>query len=321
MHSPSKIALLSLTGLLLSGVAVLPTALGSFAEGQPLAMTTSSIAPPTKMPVVTKESITFGAYDPHGDLGASPDSKIEHLFLPWEDVDLGTLTLADNYAQARGRTLLISVEPWTWSADWRQTSQELLHSILDGSRDANMAAICSTAAKLKSPVIIRWGQEMDETDSQFSWSHWQGADYAKAYRRMVEVCKVHLKTAKYMWSPKGNEGLQAFYPGNDVVDLIGLSVFGLEQYDRDKTGRDQTFAEHLAPGYARVAGYGKPIMVAELGYEGDDSFVRNWAESVTKRYPQFPALSAVIYFNDREVYPWPDGYGRPDWRVVREGIN
>jgi beta-mannanase len=49
--------------------------------------------------------------------------------------------------------------------------------------------------------------------------------------------------------------------------------------------------------------------------------VRNWAESVTKRYPQFPALSAVIYFNDREVYPWPDGYGRPDWRVVRESIN
>lgn len=63
----------------------------------------------------------------------------------------------------------------------------------------------------------------------------------------------------------------SLYPGNDVVDLIGLSVFGLEQYDRDKTGRDQTFAEHLAPGYARVAAYGKPIMVAELGYEGGDS--------------------------------------------------
>ncbi|MGO8034159.1 beta-mannosidase, partial [Rhizobium ruizarguesonis] len=57
---------MSLTGLLLSGVAVLPTAMGSSAEGQPLAMTTSSIAPQTKMPVVTKESITFGAYDPHG---------------------------------------------------------------------------------------------------------------------------------------------------------------------------------------------------------------------------------------------------------------
>ncbi|MGO7917319.1 beta-mannosidase, partial [Rhizobium ruizarguesonis] len=82
----------------------------SSAEGQPLAMTTSSIAPPTKIPVVTKESITFGAYDPHGDLGASPNSKIEHLFLPWEDVDLGTLALADYYAQARGRTLLISVD-------------------------------------------------------------------------------------------------------------------------------------------------------------------------------------------------------------------
>ncbi|MGO8134282.1 beta-mannosidase, partial [Rhizobium ruizarguesonis] len=69
------------------------------------------------------------------------------------------------------------------------------------------------------------------------------------------------------------------------------------------------------------AEFGNHDGLAVLGYEGSDSFVRNWAESVTKSYPQFPALSAVIYFNDREVYPWPDGYGRPDWRVVRESIN
>jgi len=29
----------------------------------------------------------------------------------------------------------------------------------------------------------------------------------------------------------------------------------------------------------------------------------------------------VVYFNDREIYDWPQGYGRPDWRVVRETIS
>ncbi|MGO7450335.1 beta-mannosidase, partial [Rhizobium ruizarguesonis] len=52
--------------------------------------------PDSNRPVVTKESITFGDYDPNGDLGASPNSKIEHLFLTWEDVDLSTLALADD---------------------------------------------------------------------------------------------------------------------------------------------------------------------------------------------------------------------------------
>ncbi|MFB9950110.1 glycoside hydrolase family 26 protein [Rhizobium puerariae] len=313
---------MSLTSLLLSGAMLAATSQRGFPGAQSLAMNAPTAAPTSiKRPIVTAGSTTFGAYDPHGDFGEPSSSKIEHLFLPWEDVDLSTLTLADTYARARGRTLLISVEPWSWSPAWRLTSQELLHNILDGSRDANMASVCSAAATLKSPVIIRWAQEMDETDNQFSWSHWQGKDYVEAYRRMVQVCRTHLKNARFMWSPKGNNGLEAFYPGDDVVDIVGLSVFGLQKYDRDMTGRDQTFSERLAPGYARVARYGKPIMVAELGYEGDDSYVRNWAENVTRPYPEFPALTAVIYFNDREVYPWPNGYGRPDWRVVRETTN
>jgi beta-mannanase len=77
----------------------------------------------------------------------------------------------------------------------------------------------------------------------------------------------------------------------------------------------------LAPGYARVKGFGKPIIVAELGYDGDASYVRSWAESVTKPHAEFPALTAVVYFNDREIYEWPQGYGRPDWRVIQEAVN
>ncbi|WP_032490813.1 glycoside hydrolase family 26 protein [Sinorhizobium fredii] len=309
MDRASKTIALAMAGLMFSG-AVLAASIPGLAG--------NSTETVQKRPILTKESIDFGAYDPHGDFAEPSASRIEHLFLPWEDVDLTTLNIADDYAHARGRTLMITIEPWSWSPEWRLSSEGLLKSILGGERDRNMAAVCSTAATLKSPVLIRWGQEMDETDNQFSWAHWQGKDFAAAFRRMVKVCRTHLKSAKFMWSPKGNEGLDAFYPGDDVVDIIGLSIFGLQQYDRDKVGRDQTFVERLTPGYGRVKHYGKPIMVAELGYEGDAAYVRSWAESVAKRHAEFPALTAVVYFNDREIYDWPDGYGRPDWRVVQE---
>ncbi|MBB4568779.1 glycoside hydrolase family 26 protein [Rhizobium leucaenae] len=271
-----------------------------------------------KRPKIGPDSVTFGAYDPHGDFKDDPNSKIEHIFLPWEDVDLGTLSLADDYAQKRGRKLLITVEPWSWAVDWRSTSEELLQGILAGRYDSNMAAVCETAATLKSDVTIRWAQEMDETDNQFIWSHWKPSSYVAAYRRMVNVCREHDKSAKYMWSPKGEPSLTAFYPGDDVVDIIGLSVFGLQQFDRDHFGADRTFAQLLAPKYRLVQAFNKPVVVAELGYEGDSTYVANWAANAAKQYPEFPKLTAVVYFNDKELYPWPKPYGLPNWRVVKE---
>lgn len=31
--------------------------------------------------------------------------------------------------------------------------------------------------------------------------------------------------------------------------------------------------------------------------------------------PEFGSLVGVAYFDQKEVYPWPDGFGLPDWRV------
>ncbi len=312
MNRKSRAVAFSVAGLLLSG-----TVLASSSPHAILDLASPLVETPfSKRPLLTATSIRFGAYDPNGDFREPSSSEIEHLFLPWEDVDLSTLAVADAYARDRGRTLLITVEPWSWSRDWRLSSQDLLTSILSGERDHNMAAVCSMAATLKSPVIMRWGQEMDEPENRFSWSHWQGKEFIAAYQRMVAVCRKHLRSAQYMWSPKGNAGLEAFYPGDEFVDIVGLSVFGLQAYDRDTAGWDRTFSQRLAPGYSRVKGYNKPIMVAELGYEGDQTYVRDWAENVARPHAEFPNLVAVVYFNDREIYPWPGGYGRPDWRVT-----
>ena len=35
----------------------------------------------------------------------------------------------------------------------------------------------------------------------------------------------------------------------------------------------------------------------------------------------FDDLVAVIYFNQKEVYPWPDGFGLPDWRFEQNVMN
>lgn len=274
-----------------------------------------------KRPVIHPGGTKFGAYDPHGDFGAQNDVSTEALFLPWEDVDLASLQAADEYALQRNRNLLITIEPWSWSLDWKLTPTQLRDRMLRGEYDANMEAIANTIAELKSPVIVRWGQEMEDTSGRFSWAGWEPQDWIKAYRHAMDIVRAKAPKAKIMWSPKGLPNLVDYYPGDDYVDLVGLSVFGLEPFDKIEYGAPKTFTEALKPGYDLVAKYNKPIWVAELGWEGSQAYMQPWMNAATQADAQFPNLAEVVYFNDRDVIDWPHDLGRPNWRVVNDATN
>ena len=67
--------------------------------------------------------------------------------------------------------------------------------------------------------------------------------------------------------------------------------------------------------YRRVAGYGKPVIIAELGVVGSEDYEASWLGSLATVHETFPLLRTVIYFNMAEPAEWPDELGKPDWRV------
>lgn len=270
----------------------------------------ANAAPPGELP--------FGVYDPDGDFSEDGEVVIEHLFLPWEDVYLPSLNDADEYAQARNRALLVTLEPWTWSRSERNTAQYLRRGIENGTYDANMKAVCDVLATLESPVTLRFAHEMDDQSGQFIWSDWHPPTYVAAYRKMIDVCRASAPNISVMWSPLGNENMAEYYPGDDYADLVGLTVFGLQAWDQAKHGHDRTFDEIFAPRYERAQAFGKPVVVAELGYVGKESYVKMWENTVRQVKPEYPSLVGVSYFNQQEVYPWPEGFGAPDWRVKNQ---
>lgn len=263
-------------------------------------------APPGPLP--------FGAFDPEGYYGADPEVTIEHVFLPWEDVNLASLLEADLYALERNRALMITIEPWTWTRDERNTAEFLWNGIQEGYYDANMRGICSVIGTLQSPVSVRWGHEMDTLDGQFIWSGWPPENYITAYQRMIDICRIAAPNINVIWSPLGLENAAPYYPGDDYVDLIGLSIFGLEAWEIEILGGAKSFSELLTERYDRVKGFGKPVLVAELGYSGTAPYVELWESQVRLARPEMPLLVGAVYFNQPEVYPWPDDYGFPDWR-------
>ncbi len=264
-------------------------------------------APPGEVP--------FGVYDPPGDFGSDENVQIEHLFLPWEDIFLPSLLDADQYALARNRALLITVEPWTWNRSQRNTPTALFSGIQSGEYDQYMTDICKVFDNMDSPITVRFAQEMDDYTSQFIWSSWEPANYVSAYKRMIDICRDEAPRINVMWSPLGYKNMADYYPGDDYVDLVGISVFGLQQWEEDILGRALTFEEIMGPRYERAAQFNKPVVVAEVAYSGDADYVKQWEDAIRQRNPRFPNLVGVIYFNQREVYPWPDNYGLPDWRI------
>ncbi|WP_425329298.1 glycosyl hydrolase [Thalassovita gelatinovora] len=267
-------------------------------------------APPGELP--------FGVYDPDGDFSTDGEVVIEHLFLPWEDVYLQSLYDADEYALERKRALLVTVEPWTWSRSERNTARYLRRGIENGTYDPNMKAICDILGTLKSPVTLRFAHEMDDKSGQFIWSDWDPDTYISAYRRMIDLCRDSAPNITVMWSPLGDENMARYFPGEDYADLVGLTVFGLQAWDQAKYGHDRTFDEIFAPRYERAVQFGLPVVVAELGYVGREPYVETWKNSVRQVKAEYPSLVGVVYFNYPEVYPWPEGFGRPDWRVKNQ---
>lgn len=261
-------------------------------------------------------SVTLGVYDPSGSFAGASGVGIEHVYVYWQQIDRKMLRSKVAYAEARGRKMLITVEPYTHASNWRSGGDRLFRDILKGAFDREIAAVCGEVATAGPGTMVRWGHEMEQPQARYPWARKDPEGYKSAYRYFVERCRAEAPRAQFMWSPKGETNLAGFYPGDAWVDLVGLSVYGLQKWDHKFHKRDRSFAEVMAERYRRVARFGKPVVVAEFGVAGSEDYRRSWLVDSTTRLAKFPRLKAIVYFNAAEPAAWPAGLGSPDWRVI-----
>jgi hypothetical protein len=102
-----------------------------------------------------------------------------------------------------------------------------LADVAEGMHDADFEAAARAISEAQPRAIIRLGWEMNLADS--SWfAKGQEADYIKAFRHVVEIFRRYSSDFKFDWCPGwGPQDVAAdlAYPGDDVVDYIGLDVY------------------------------------------------------------------------------------------------
>jgi hypothetical protein len=117
-----------------------------------------------------------------------------------------------------------------------------LSEVADGRHDAAFEAAARAIADAQPRAIIRLGWEMNLSSSPW-FAKGQEADYIKAFRRVVVIFRRHSRDFRYDWCPGwGPQDLAAdlAYPGDDVVDTIGLDVYDFKQ-EGSPEERWQTF--------------------------------------------------------------------------------
>jgi len=163
-------------------------------------------------------------------------------FPAWDSDPHGWPTIADfcDATTALHATPLITLEPQLplpFADDWHEGS---------AAYDATVS-LARSAGKWGRPIFIRFAHEMN--GSWYPWAEWidrnrnlrrdpdedtgfTAAHYRRAYRNVAAMFRQYAPNAALVWCP--NSGLlsgprrdvfRPFYPGDDVVDWVGLDIY------------------------------------------------------------------------------------------------
>ena len=97
----------------------------------------------------------------------------------------------------------------------------------DGEFDQVVRDFSAWAKTTARPIYLRIGYEFDGPHNELD-----PTDYVRAYRRIVDIMRAEgVQNVAYVWhsyasEPYQGHPLSAWYPGDEYVDWVAVSLFG-----------------------------------------------------------------------------------------------
>ncbi len=113
------------------------------------------------------------------------------------------------------------------SALWMVGKWDVAQKAGNGDYDRVIKKYSSWAKKVNRPIYLRIGYEFDGAHNEL-----EPREYVKAYRHIVDLMRAKgVDNIAFVWhsyaaKPYKDYPLSAWYPGDEYVDWVGISVFG-----------------------------------------------------------------------------------------------
>ena len=170
-----------------------------------------------------------------------------------------TETHKNETGSSQNHQMLIDSFPNTvvQSALWMVGKWDVAKNAGDGKYDRVVKKYCNWAKSVNRPIYLRIGYEFDGPHNEL-----EPKEYVKAYRHIVDLIrKKGVDNIAFVWhsyasKPYKNYPLSAWYPGDDYVDWVAISVFGHAYNGTD-------FGPHCENVLKFAKQHKKPVMIAE----------------------------------------------------------
>ncbi len=207
-----------------------------------------------------------------------------------------------------GSLPVITWEPWLSDFDADKNPQlrkaEVrdkggLNDINKGLYDTYISKWATEAAKIKQPIFLRVGHEMNDP-YRYPWGPQNNSakDFINAWRYIRQVFKAAGATnVIWVWSPHPAYGyFDAFYPGDAYVDYVGIGT--LNYGTVASWSKWWSFKEIFGNYYKDLAKFKKPIILTEFGCLDVGGNRSQWfADALTDIPTKYPAVKALMFFH------------------------
>jgi len=117
--------------------------------------------------------------------------------------------------------ILLTIEFWG-NKYLRKYKNDPLLDIINGSLDEKLQRIFDTLLNSDKTIFIRINPEMEVPVYVFPWQN--KTNYIEAYRYIALKWKKKNRNLQFVWGPSGHRGAEEFYPGDDVVDFMSITL-------------------------------------------------------------------------------------------------
>lgn len=200
-----------------------------------------------------------------------------------------------------------SLEPGDALAEAQQPAFQLSR-IADGAYDDYLRGYAQDVADFGGPVMLRPFHEMNGF-----WYPWGGtvngnrpADFVDAWRHLRGIFEdAGADNVTWVWSvnhlslpDRADNQVDAYWPGEDEVDWIGVSGFNFG--DTSEVSSWRSFEGVYGDVLDRLQAYDKPIVLAEIATVPSGGDAGAWIDDAfTHIRADHPAIGGLVWF-DRE---------------------
>lgn len=187
------------------------------------------------------------------------------------------------------------------------SEKSAIYDILDGQYDTFLHAYAKDVARFGHPVLFRPFNEMNGDWCNYS-AYWTGRDcntYVALYRYVYQIFEEEGANVNTLWVWNPNErsfpdfawnAVDNYYPGDDYVDIVGLTGYNTGDYYEGETWR--SFNDIYEPIYEAMAPqYQQPFMITEFACSDIGGDKSAWIKDMFKQLPNYPRIKAAVWWN------------------------